>query len=312
MHFWRLRPKRSASRQTQSRLRAEWTAGSLAYRQFRVRARLRELPPLSIPVAVSIALLIAPFVAGIHQQLPPWFDGAWQVTGVLIGFGLALFVFLMQSSVDRSFRSFPVFRALVRDATLEWPLGFGLVFIVYVAAASRWADHDGSEIAAWANDLVLGVFVIQAILFARAFVRGVRLLPTTGLVDLMGTTFQEAAREAVCRVREGRVSSRLMEAACDEAGEPNVTAGFSFIGRGVPPDKFGEVKDIDLNLPAALASQHLAGRVALTASIGDPLGDGSELARVDRNLESSVNDLVRRGVAVARRRQDPETRAIFR
>ena len=273
MKTWRLSRKRSTAKRAHRALHQEWVDGWLAYLRFRVQLWSRRAPYLSLPLLVGVLVLVPPFVASVGAQSPSWLDTAWQVTGVLIGFALAMFVFLMQASVDRSLRSRATFRAIIRSAGVEWPLGVGLTLVAYPAAADRWGGK--SALPAWGETWLLAVFICEVLLFAVVFGRGIRLLPPVALFGLIRRSFGIAAREATHRQLERRIGMNLLQQACDDANADQGTPdAIQFMGLGIngpelKPTDFGEIRVIDLAMPMRLAERHFAGRIGLMLAIGD-------------------------------------------
>lgn len=316
MKLWRLLPKRSAARMTNAMLRSAWIDGPRSYVLLRARMRLAGAPHLSAPILVSIVALVPPFLAGIGHSTPEWLSDAWQVTGVLIGFALALFVFLMEALVDRSLRSRATFRTVIREAGLEWPLGLGLAFIAYAAVASRWsAESEG--IAAWAETWLLIVFTLQVASFAWVFVRGIQLTPPGALTAMIRRSFRDAAHEAARRQLQRRVSRTLIDVACKEASAdaemPEVISysPIAFLGSPVEVKQPGEIKDVDLGAAKRLASLRPAGKISLMASINSQVEPGVEIGRLE-GLGPFFAAEIRRSVAIGKRTEDLETRQIFR
>lgn len=314
---WRLLRKRSATRAANAILGSCWAEGRQSYVLLRMRMRLVGTPHLVLPVLVSVAAVAPPFFAGIGHSTPGWLSDAWQVTGVLIGFALALFVFLMEALVDRSLRSRATYRTVIRAAGLEWPLGLGLVFIAYAAMASRWGSST-TAMPAWAETWLLIVFVLQIASFALVFGRGIKLTPPGALTRMIRHSFRYAAHEAARRQLQRRVSSSLVDAACKEASAevdmPEVVScsPIAFSGYPVEAPRHGEVRDIDLAAPRRLASLRPAGKICLTASIHGPIEPGTEIGRLDESLGAFFAAEIRRSVAIGRRSGDLETRQIFR
>jgi len=314
--LWRLLPKRSAARMTNAVLRGAWVDGPRSYVLLRARVHFTGAPHLLAPILVSIVALAPPFIAGIGHPTPGWLSDAWQVTGVLIGFALALFVFLMEALVDRSLRSRATFRTVIREAGLEWPLGLGLAFIAYAAAASRWSG-EVSKTAAWAETWLLFVFVLQIASFAWVFVRGIKLTPPSALTDMIRRSFRDAAHEAARRQLQRRVSSNLIDAACkDAAADADMPEAIShspiaFSGSPVEAKRTGEIRDVDVGVAKRLASLRPAGKISLTASIVSQVEPGVEIGRLE-NLGPFFATELRRSVAIGKRSEDLETQQIFR
>lgn len=301
---------------TNAMLRGAWVNGPRHYVLLRTRMRFTRAPHLSAPIVISAVALAPPFIVGIGHSTPGWLSDAWQVTGVLIGFALALFVFLMEALVDRSLRSRATFRTVIREAGLEWPLGLGLAFIAYAAAASRWST-EGDGMAAWAETWLLIVFILQIASFAWVFVRGIKLTPPGALTEMIRRSFRDAAHEAARQKLQRRVSGNLVDAACKDASAdaqmPDAISysPIGFSGSPVEVKRAGEIKDVDLGVARRLASLRPAGKISLAASLGSQVEPGVEIGRLE-GLGPYFSAELRRSVAIGERTEELETRQIFR
>lgn len=319
VRLWRLNPKRSLALAVSRELSQGWTEGEWSYRRFVWGLRIRALPILVFPVSVALLITLPPLVVCLGRREPGWFSDAWQVTGVLIGFALALFVFLMEASLDRRLRSAATFRSVIRRTWLEWPLALGLTFILFVAAAARWSDSssDAASVPGWAETWVWLLFAVQIASFAAVFSRGISLLPTSSLLAVVRDAFRNAAREATYRSLQRRVGTNLFDNAVNAApkranDEPHVRhLAFGLEGRPISATKFGEIADVDLALPRKLACMKPVGDVALHPALTDRTQPASYLGHADDGLGRWVDYEVSRGVAVRRRRREPDTQAVF-
>lgn len=317
MKLWRLSPTRSIARKAEAVLRDSWQSGRWSYRRARLGFRMRSLPQLVVPLVLSAILFLPPLIGGFGRSMPPWLSDAWQVSGVLIGFALALFVFLMEALVDRSLRSSATFRTVIRNAGIEWPLALGLAFIAYAAVGARWSG-DSQPLPSWAETWVLCLFLIQLGSFALVFGRGISLIPPGAVIKMIRRSFRNASHEATRRQLRRRLSSNFLKEACEEASaEQEMPDAVSFTpfgisGKSVHSPSRGEIKDIDLKLAKRLASLRPAGPIGLTMAITEPVGPERELARLDDSLGGSFAREVLSGVDTGRRSRDLETHEIFR
>jgi hypothetical protein len=90
-----------------------------------------------LPFATAF-LASAPVAANIGSA-PGWVNGAWQVSAVLLGFVIALVVFLLQAAGGRNLRAEQTYRALVFESLVAWPVAFALAFLAWAAVVERFS-----------------------------------------------------------------------------------------------------------------------------------------------------------------------------
>src|SRR5918911_2566143 len=109
MRWWRLWRKRSLRRTALYELRANRQLGRLRAWREEVPAALRELKWWRA-TALAVALHL-PFVIGLLSAAPPaWLDTAWQVSATLVGLGIAVVVFLLQTAGSQNLSSGATYR----------------------------------------------------------------------------------------------------------------------------------------------------------------------------------------------------------
>jgi hypothetical protein len=171
-----------------------------------------------------------------------WLEGAWQVSGVLIGLVIALIIFLLQSAASQSLRSDATFRAVLRRAGVLWPVSWALVFIAYVGVVERFTSvllPAGSFVETY----TLALFVVQVALFAAAFFSSTRVVSPQGVAKSLAGQFRDGVVIAVeARLVQQLATARMLDC-CQLQG---VTYG-SFLAHGWPvePTRSGWVADLN-------------------------------------------------------------------
>lgn len=319
MRIWRLRKSRSLNRQVDAELRRAWIGPSWG----RVRARLTFVyarSPYLLPQVVLAGILLLPaFIAGIGTSPPSWLEGAWQVTGVLIGLALVVFIFLLESTTDRSLRSVVTFRAVIQRSAIEWPLGFGLTFIGYAILALKLSGAENSRaIPGWAESIIVGVFLAQIVLIGISFARGIELARPGSVANAMRRVFRTEVFRTVEITLRDQASAEIVDRACQaaskEAGRKDAVRPSIFFSRGTPlfSQGVGQVKDFDLKLPSKITQSMHKGELAFAVSLGESVSKGSTIAWLaNESWSEDLRELVNRGIAIGKSRGSSQAQVAF-
>ena len=257
---------------------------------------------------VAAFVLSAPLAFLVGRTPPGWLSEAWQVTGVLLGIGIALIVFLLEAATRRV-RSQTSFTALVRYVELLWPLAFGLIFIGWIAAIERTAQSHRDP-SAWVETYALALFLLQLALTARVFVRSIRAVSTDGLQEVLVTAFEAERRQSLDVALERRAGARVLGAACD--AERVKHGPFLASGKPLTAARAGVLRDLDLALPRRASELGIAGQTTITAELKRTVGAGSPIAKVEGVHGPLMPMYVRRGAHVRRRTpQEADPGAVF-
>jgi hypothetical protein len=139
LHVWQLRPARSLRLHARRQLNAMRRLRRLAWTRERVRRLVVNAEfTLVVPLTIFVHL---PMVMYFGRRPGAWLDGAWQVSGVMVGLIVTLIIFLLQSAATQSLRSDATFRAVLRRTGVLWPVSSALVFIAAVAIVERFAER---------------------------------------------------------------------------------------------------------------------------------------------------------------------------
>ena len=216
-----------------------WTAW-----RSRVGVALRQLnwwPPVAVAVVLHL-----PFVIGLLGDPPPgWLNTAWQVSGTLVGLGVALVVFLLQAAGSQSLSSEATYRALLAHTGLIWPATLALVFLISVGVLERYGATEGGA-SGWADTWALAVFVIQVVAFGVAFAPTSGVVSPSGVARVLRETFEDAMRAGV----ESSLLRRVMVVDLRELAQDRVSFRV-FWARGEPglPTRPGVLTDVDRRSP---------------------------------------------------------------
>lgn len=295
LKLWRL-TSRSARRNARRQLRASRIVGTYAWlRGYAIPQGLRGAEWSQ--VATVAALVHLPAVALLDRTTPSWIDGAWQVSGVLVGLVVTLIIFLLQSAGGHSLRSRTTFSAMLRHAGVFWPVGMALAFLITAGLVERYGGT--APTCSWASTYLFATFVLQVLLFGVVFGRSARLVSTEGVADVVKQAFEDGMYRSVATDLATRFADREILNRCQQA---QVSYG-RFLARGYPvaPRRDGWIVDVDLNLPEGLATSQNAASLTLTAEVGSRASDQVPLARTDQRPGASLVRQVRQGVAVSGR-----------
>ncbi len=207
MQLWRFMPWRSARHTARRHVLAgrrvrgwAWASRRLVMYAYRLDWWLA----LGVAVALSV-----PMLAYVGKN-PGWLDGAWQVSAVLLGFVIALVVFLLQVVVDRSIRGERTYRALLARSRVAWPIAFSLIFIAWAAVIER-SGNPKAPAPGWVVTWSVCYFGAQLVALAATF-GGVRsLLAPAGVIRVL----ERALRTDIDRVVEGTLNAGRGEQAAD-------------------------------------------------------------------------------------------------
>jgi hypothetical protein len=229
-------------------------------------------------------------------------DTAWQVSGTLVGLGIAVVIFVLQVGASQSLRSDTIYRALLRHTGLVWPATMALVFIVGVAIIERFAGH--STAPGWADTWALVLFVAQVGFFGFSFYRAVDCAAPGGVRRVLAGSFRMTIRLSVREALTANVMHSQLDLLCDQ----QISHGALFSrGKPISAGKDGFLDDVDRQLPGELIRLRLGERMTLTLEPGKAVDVDSPLAKSEHVRGHWLEDLVRRSVVIRRtkRAQSP-------
>ncbi len=193
--LWRISRRRSLRRAAKHELRRRRTVkGRTALRQD-AAAKLRKLDwrwPLVLVLAVHLPVVIGLF----GKHLPDWLGTAWVVSATMIGFGVALVVFLLQAANNQSLSSEATFSAVVAHTLIVWPAAMALVFLISAGILARFAATSGGSVP-WAETWALVIFAGQITAFGFAFARTLTVVSPAGVAKILRTTSRDAMTREV-------------------------------------------------------------------------------------------------------------------
>ena len=246
---------------------------------------------------VIVALVLSGPLGAYVGDASGWLDGAWQVSAVLLGFVVALIVFLLQAAGGRSLRAEGTYRALISESMLAWPVALSLTFLGWVAIIERYADKTYAA-PAWVTTWSLAFFLIQLAAFAVVFTRLLRLVAPAGVARVLQRGLRYGIRRSVEERLTRARADQLFTAACAQAGITAANPG----GQAVTLRESGYIDDVDLRLPKALADFQLAEEVrSLAPSLGDRVAEHAAVARVDAPLTQLRLTLYREAIRLRSR-----------
>lgn len=231
------------------------------------------------------------------QHRPGWIDGAWQVSAVLLGFVVALIVFLLQAAGSRSLRSPQTYRALLFDSFLAWPVALTLVWLAWSAVIERFSASHATPPASWVATWSLGVFLVQLAAFAAVFNQLRKLISPSGVAKTLERAVIHGIRRS-CEERLIRMEAlQLFLREVQNLGGPS----------GIPLEhelttgKAGVIDDIDLALPANLVGRDGDAQVAFLGSfIGEAVSERAVMVCVGTPVTRELTTAFRRGVYLRR------------
>jgi hypothetical protein len=299
MRAWWFIPSRSLRRQA-NRTLAKRSGVSAARRTWQAAGIFLARPGWRFALAVSLAVHSV-FVAGLLGDNPPeWLDTAWQVSGGLIGLGVALIVFILQAAAAQSIGSQPAYSALINYTGLVWAAALSLVFLAAVGFLERFGDPMAAT-SGWADTWALIVFCMQVAAFGGAFARTLRIVSPGGVASVVQRAFAHELRAGAKSSLRRRLIETELRRVCEEANIGSVYMP----GHLVFPRRPGRVHDVDRLLPVRLARLGLRGGVALYLYPGREVGLDGPLAEVGGVRGEWLDRIVRRGVDI--RPGGPET-----
>ena len=257
-----------------------------------------------MPVLVALVLSV-PLGWYVGRDIG-WLRDAWQVSAVLLGFVIALLIFLLQAVAGRNLRAARTYKAVIADSYVAWPVAFALVFLIWVAIIDRYSpspDAGSSSAApAWVTTYSMGFFVLALLVFAPVLASIRRLLAPSGVARTLTRTLTVDVERAVEeRLTRGR-SLELLDAAFIEAG---INPGPSFEGYSVRLGQAGYVDDVNLQLPRRLARRGALEEVlSWSLSLGAKVESDAVIATLRRRPSELTERLCRGAVRVRPRARD--------
>jgi hypothetical protein len=301
LHVWQLRPARSLRLHARRKLNAMRRLRRLAWTRERVRRLVVNAEfTLVVPLAIFVHL---PMVMYFGRRPGAWLDGAWQVSGVMVGLVVTLIIFLLQSAATQSLRSDATFRAILRRTGVLWPVSWALVFIAAVASVERFAEKSPNA-ASFIDTYTLVLFVVQVSLFGVAFLRAIRIVSPQGVAGELAKQFRDGLVLAVEAEFGQQLAASRMLAECQAQ---NVTFG-SFLASGWPvaPKRDGWVIDADVALARNLNKLQLGAGTTITAQPGEWVDSTSPLAVTHNKPGAILHETVRAAFRVRRRGRPPQ------
>lgn len=300
MQWWTLDPRRSLRRRarrelTRVRTVRGWRLAKLWLSSWAKRATWRSV------LAVWL-VLSAPLALYVGHEAAPWLDGAWQVSGVLVGLVVAFMLFLLQSAAGQSLRTQAVYRAVLSSTFLVWPVILALVFLAWIGVIERFSDSKDTT-PAFANTWLLGIFIVQLIGLLVVFVRLLTIVAPARVTEIVRDAFIDALRRSVEAKLLRRAASNLLSAACDSSG---IDHGLFGSGAHVSARRPGWIDDVDLRMPENVAALKFISTVHLTVSVGDRASSESAIAQVDGPRGGELMRLLQHGVRTRRKRRPTE------
>ena len=240
------------------------------------------------------------------------------MTGVLIGFALAVFIFLLEATVYRNLRSGATFRAVIRSSWVEWPLAMGLVYIGYVALLMGFGTSSRPT-PQWVDTWSVLYFSVQIVLLGVAFGRGIDLARPGAIKKPIIRRFRIEALDATERTLRQQIGFELLAIEAQKANEDAERdngvslARFFKLGPAIHSQKSGEAQDIDLSLPEKLLANATKGQIQISVGLGDTIGPKSPLVNVRyENISSDLRELVNHGIHIGRSRREPVVQDVYR
>jgi len=250
-----------------------------------------------LPLVAALSLSAPMFVYVGHQA--GWVLDAWQVSAVLLGFVIALLIFLLQAVADRSLRAERTLRAVITGSRVAWPTWFTLVFIGWVAVIDRFSATTSSPAPTWVTTWSMGFFLAQ-LLALIAMLGGVRrLLAPAGIARVLERAIGPEVELGV----EQRLVTQTAEALLVEKFRTaNIAITPSFDSYPVIVAKSGEIDDINLRLPRRLAKKKLGDSFnSLAATIGNQVNPDTPIVEVSSAPTAKAERLYRSAFRVRRR-----------
>jgi hypothetical protein len=271
----------------------------------RVAATSRRLD-WRLPFATAL-IVSAPVAANIGRA-PGWVDGAWKVSAVLLGFVIALVVFLFQSTAGRTLRAEQSYRALVYESLVAWPAAFALTFLAWAAVVERFSVP-AHHAAAWVSTWWLALFVLQLAVLGLVFMRLIRLAAPASLARVLARALRAGVRasveERLIRARASELLGILRERAGLTRQSPN--------GEIITFGRSGYIDDVDLRLLERLVALHLVGEVQhLSLELGARVDEDTAIATISEPSTQLRQSLYRDSVRLrARPRGGPDWIELF-
>jgi hypothetical protein len=285
--------------------RSRTVSGRVALRQG-IAARLRGRTwrwPVALAVAVHLPLVLGLF----EKRLPDWLGSAWLVSATMIGFGVALVVFLLQAASSQSLSSQATFGAVVVHTLIVWPASMALVFLMSVGVLERYGASSGEQVP-WAETWALVLFVGQIAAFGLAFARTLKVVSPAGVAKILRITSSDAMTRAI----EANLLKRLMTADLQRLCEDRVSYGRLFArGQLIAVDKPGQLSDVDRRLPREIDDLMMGELVTLTIDPGRLYRTNDAVARIDGQRSRWLEQVIRKAIVLQSRQPPPEALPVF-
>jgi hypothetical protein len=294
VQLWRFTPWRSVRRRAHREVLAGRHVFGWRWTWRRLKLLLRRLDwwlPLLTALVVSAPL------EDYVGNAAGWLGAAWPVSAVLLGFVIALVVFLLQAVGSRSLRAERTYKAVIAESAIAWPTAFSLVFLGWAAIVERYADT--SSAPGWVTTWALGFFIAQLLALLIVFGRIRRLLAPAGVARMLERTMKHDIERGV---EERLTRQRAIELLNDALAAVGLSAPLSPEGYEVSLGRDGCVDDIDLKLPRRLASRGIAGEIKVWwLTLGDKVTAAAAIAILSERPSETSERLYRASVRVRRR-----------
>jgi hypothetical protein len=291
VQLWRFCSWRSARRRAHREVLGARGVFGWAWTWRRARVYARRLD-WWLPFLTAIAASV-PLVDYVGNK-SGWIAMAWPVTAVLLGFVIALVVFLLQAVGGRSLRAEQTYRAVIADSAVAWPTAFALVFLGWSAVIERYAGT--SSAPAWVTTWSLALFIVQLLALLLVFTRIRPLLAPTGVARLLERTAKHGIQRGVEERLTRQCAAELLSEAFAAVG---VGAPVRFDGYEVLLGTDGYVDDIDLKLPRRRGIREELNIWWLT--LGDRVTAAASIATLSVRPSEARRRIYRGSVRVRRR-----------
>ena len=220
------------------------------------------------------------------------------MSGVPIALVLSLLVFLLSTAGGQNLRASVSYQAIVSRTFLVWPVALSVVFLVWCGVIERFGNDSASAPPAFAETWLLILFAALIGGVLVVFVRLLSLVAPDQVMDLVEFTFAENVRRSIADRLRRKFALVAFQKACEDAG---IKLGLFGGGQRVWAGRVGWIDDVDLELPATVASFHATAETRLSVQLGDRAIPEVAIALLDGDVGEWLPQLLRRGVSVARR-----------
>lgn len=295
MNLWQLDPRRSARWRSNRLLHAERTVRGFAW--VRVRARSWWLRASWRSAVWAWVVLSLPLVGFFGHKAPDWVGTAWTVIGVPVALIVALLVFLLGTAAGQSLRTTAFYRAVIAKTGLIWPVVLSIVLLIWCGVIERFSTG-GTSPPAFFSTWLLVLFAAEMVSVLAVFISLLSLAAPSRAADIVKEVFADSVRRTVENRLRRNAALKLLYDACQTA---HVSFGLFGAGRAVPAGRTGWVHDIDLRLPATIASYAATAKTTLTVELGHKASPDRPIANIDGEVGRWLDKVIQNGVHVHRK-----------